>query len=246
MRQFGLIGKTLKHSFSKKYFSEKFQNENVQECQYDLFELESISEFPELILKYRETLVGLNVTIPYKKEVIPFLDELDENAAAIQAVNTIKRLPNGQLKGYNTDYIGFLNSLKAGWELSQIKALVLGTGGASQAVKKALKDLNIPYQSVSRQSSDMSISYEDISKGNWVSEYQLIINTTPLGTHPNVDEKPALPYDQLSPGHLLFDLVYNPETTAFMQEGLNRGAQVKNGYAMLVGQAEEAWKIWNS
>ncbi|UXX78138.1 shikimate dehydrogenase [Reichenbachiella carrageenanivorans] len=246
MRQFGLIGRTLKHSFSKKYFAEKFTKEGIENHQYDLFELTTITEFPTLIKKYTNDLVGLNVTIPYKKEVMAYLDELDENANTIGAVNTIKVTPEGKLKGYNTDYSGFINSLKNNWDLSNKKALVLGTGGASEAIKKALTDLNIPFLSISRTASDQTLSYEQAIQGDWVRTHELIINTTPLGTYPDVDTKPNLPYEQLTDKHLLFDLVYNPEVTAFLQEGLNKGAQIKNGYAMLVGQAEASWQIWNS
>lgn len=246
MRQFGLIGRTLKHSFSKKYFAEKFTKEGIENHQYDLFELTTISEFPALIEKYDNDLVGLNVTIPYKKEVMAYLDELDENAAVIGAVNTIKVTSEGKLKGFNTDYLGFINSLKNNWDLANKKALVLGTGGASEAIKKALTDLSIPFQSVSRKATDQTLSYEQVAQGDWVGTHKLVINTTPLGTYPDVETKPDLPYEQLSDQHLLFDLVYNPEVTAFLQEGLNKGAQIKNGYVMLVGQAEASWEIWNS
>ncbi|SMD38858.1 shikimate dehydrogenase [Reichenbachiella faecimaris] len=245
MRQFGLIGKTLKHSFSKNYFSEKFNKEGIQNSEYELFELDAIAEFQNLVDHYSDTLAGLNVTIPYKKEVMDFLDELDDNAAEIGAVNTIKVLEDGRLKGYNTDYLGFINSLQEGWDLSNKKALVLGTGGASEAIKKALKDLAIPFQSVSRKASEASISYDEVNTGDWVQKHQLIINTTPLGTYPEVDTKPLLPYNLLSDQHLLFDLVYNPAITAFLQEGLDAGAKIKNGHTMLIGQAEASWKIWN-
>lgn len=245
MRQFGLIGKTLKHSFSKKYFIEKFENEGIEHCHYELFELEEISEIQNLIDHYSDSIAGLNVTIPYKKEVMAYLDELDPNAEEIGAVNTIKISKEGKLKGYNTDYLGFIDSLQEGWDLSGKKALVLGTGGASEAIKMALHNLNIPFQSVSRKSSDSSISYESLNESNWVDSHHLIINTTPLGTYPQVDTKPDIPYNQFSDQHLLFDLVYNPEVTAFLQEGLNKKAKIKNGHKMLIGQAEASWKIWN-
>ncbi|WP_422358483.1 shikimate dehydrogenase family protein [Reichenbachiella sp.] len=245
MRQFGLIGKTLKHSFSKKYFTEKFENEGITDSNYELFELAEISEIQNLIDHHSDSLTGLNVTIPYKKEVMAFLDELDANAEEIGAVNTIKILKEGKLKGYNTDYLGFINSLQDDWDLSDKKALVLGTGGASEAIKKALNDLNIPFQSVSRKASDDSISYEDVNNENWIQTHQLIINTTPLGTYPDVETKPSLSYSQLTNRHLLFDLVYNPEITAFLQEGLDKKAKIKNGRKMLMGQAEASWKIWN-
>ncbi|RJE74668.1 MULTISPECIES: shikimate dehydrogenase [Reichenbachiella] len=245
MKLFGLIGKTLHYSFSKNYFTEKYQKENIPNCEYELFELEQINEFPKLLAQHTGTLSGLNVTIPYKLEVMQYLDEIDSHAAAIQAVNTIKFMPDGKLKGYNTDYYGFKSSIED-WDLKGKKALVLGTGGASKAIKKALEDLNIPYLMVSRTASTDCISYDQLSETpETLKEHHLIINTTPLGTYPDVSDKANLPYQSLTPEHRLFDLVYNPETTAFMQEGLNAGALVKNGYKMLVGQAEKAWEIWN-
>ena len=243
MRKFGLIGRTLKHSFSKKYFTDKFGKEGITNSQYELFELSTIDEFPDLIQK-KPDLVGLNVTIPYKKEVIPFLDQLDENAAALQAVNTIKITKTG-LKGFNTDYVGFKQSLE-NWSLYNVTALILGTGGASNAVKKVLEDINIQFQMVSRSEGN-DLTYEQLSNHpELVQENRLIINTTPLGTFPDVEESPRLPYNQLGQNHFLFDLVYNPEVTRFMQHGIKAGATVQNGYDMLVGQAEAAWKIWNS
>ncbi len=245
MRKFGLIGKTLKHSFSKNYFGEKFEKEGIQGCEYDLYELPDISHFPNLIKDLSPELIGLNVTIPYKLEVMQYLDDMDEHAKAIQAVNTIKVSPDGKLTGYNSDYYGFKNSLLE-WDLAGKSALVLGTGGASKAITKALEDLSIPYQMVSRKDSGKILSYEEINaRSEVLSNNLLLINTTPLGTYPNVEEKPDLPYEKLTSDHLLFDLVYNPEITAFMQEGLNVGAKTKNGYAMLVGQAEKSWEIWN-
>ena len=243
MRKFGLIGRTLKHSFSKKYFSDKFEEESIQNCQYELFELETIDEFPKLI-KSNPELIGLNVTIPYKKEVIQFLDDMDENAAKLQAVNTIKITKSG-LIGYNTDYIGFKNSLEK-WETKGISALVLGTGGASNAVKKVLEDKSINYQMVSRNEGS-GLTYEQIhSNPDILNTNLLVINTTPLGTFPNINECPNLPYEQMGSNHLLFDLVYNPEVTQFMQYGIDQGAKVQNGYEMLVGQAEASWAIWKS
>ncbi|UXP31814.1 shikimate dehydrogenase [Reichenbachiella agarivorans] len=247
MRLFGLIGKTLKHSFSKNYFTEKYLNENIKDCQYELFELKDIAEFPSLIERHKATLAGLNVTIPYKLEVMQFLDEIDDHAKSIQAVNTIKISKSGKLKGYNTDYYGFKSSLMD-WDLNQnTQALILGTGGASKAIEKALEDLSIPYQMVSRTATEKCLSYDQLlAQPEIISEHPLIINTTPLGTYPNNDGKANLPYNELTPHHKLFDLVYNPEITAFMQEGLNRGAKVKNGYSMLVGQAEKSWEIWEN
>ena len=248
MRKFGLIGFPLSHSFSKKYFTEKFEKEGIQGAQYELYPLESIDALPEL-LKEQPELVGLNVTIPYKQVVIPFLDELDEKAAAIGAVNTIL-IRNGKLKGYNTDYHGFKDSLLKwlGANPMPENALVLGTGGASKAVEATLKDLNISYQMVSRNPQEGQLSYTDLSTSTpqHVRTSKLIVNTTPLGMSPHTEAKPELPYEQLTEGHFLYDLVYNPLITAFMQEGINRKCWVKNGLEMLHGQAEKAWEIWNS
>jgi len=245
MRLFGLIGKTLKHSFSKNYFTEKYVKENIEGCKYDLFELANISEFPGL-LKNNPSLDGINVTIPYKQEVMQYLDEIDEHALAINAVNTIKFLKNGKLKGYNSDYYGFKNSIEK-WNLNDKKALVLGTGGASKAIEQALTDLDIAYQMVSRRDTEKTISYDTLMKNKQlISDHQLIVNCTPLGTYPNISEEPLLPYDKFTSEHLLFDLVYNPEVTAFLQHGLDVGAKIQNGYNMLVGQAEKSWEIWNN
>ncbi|MCE7995806.1 MAG: shikimate dehydrogenase [Roseivirga sp.] len=247
MRKFGLIGFPLSHSFSQKYFTEKFEKENIADSSYDLYPLESIEEFPALI-KAESELIGLNVTIPYKEQVIPYLDELDEKAEAIGAVNTIT-IRDGKLKGYNTDYDGFSNSLTQWIGANPIpeKALILGTGGASKAVKATLEDLGVSYQFVSRSSGEGLLTYEDLSSTlQHFKTSTLIINTTPLGTHPNTTELPDLPYNQLTQGHYLFDLVYNPLITAFMQKGIDAKCWVKNGLEMLHGQAEKAWRIWNS
>lgn len=248
MRKFGLIGFPLSHSFSKKYFSDKFEKEGIADCQYELYPLESIEQFPELITSEPE-LVGLNVTIPYKEQVIPYLDELDEKAEAIGAVNTIT-IRDGKLKGYNTDYHGFRSSLTQWVGANPIpeKALILGTGGASKAVKATLEDLGIDYQFVSRSPGEEQLSYHNLntSTDRPLVRSTLIINTTPLGTHPNVDQLPDLPYHQLTENHFLFDLVYNPLVTAFMHKGIDAKCWVKNGLEMLHGQAEKAWEIWNS
>ena len=246
MRKFGLIGYPLSHSFSKKYFTEKFEKEGIQNSQYELYPIENIEEFPKLI-KTSHELVGLNVTIPYKQQVIPFLDELDPKAQAIGAVNTIK-IENGKLKGFNTDYYGFKDSLVKfyGGRTMPKNALILGTGGASKAVIAALVDLGINYHLVSRNPSDEILSYEDLNTQYALfSTAKLIVNTTPLGMSPNTERLPELPYEHLTPDHSLYDLVYNPLKTAFMQKGIDAGCWVKNGLEMLYGQAEKAWEIWN-
>jgi len=248
IRLYGLIGKTLKHSFSQKYFRSKFEKESISNCDYELFELEDISQFPGLIKRY-ENLRGLNVTIPYKQVVMPYLVDVEGKAKEIGAVNTIKILNKERLIGHNTDYWGFKLSLEkwAAPSLSHISALVLGTGGASKAIEVVLKDLGIPYQRVSRTAQEGAINYQDLAGDpSLVPSHQLIINTTPLGTSPNVDEAPAIPYDQITSQHYLYDLVYNPAETLFLKKGKERGAQIKNGLEMLEIQAEKAWEIWNS
>lgn len=247
MRRFGLIGKTLKHSFSGKYFNEKYKKEQISDCQYDLFELPTIEEFPKLVANLRPQLAGFNVTIPYKKEVMTYLDELDPIAERIGAVNVIKAEDNGNLKGYNSDYFGFRLSIEPWLTNKNLKALVLGTGGASSSVKTTLEDLGIDFSFVSRKPLSNGFTYDEIkSKPEILAEHQLVINSSPVGTFPDVDQKPDLPYGQLTSQHFLFDLVYNPEETAFLKEGKLAGASTKNGGDMLVLQAEKSWEIWNS
>ncbi|WKV13004.1 shikimate dehydrogenase [Marivirga harenae] len=243
MKTYGLIGFPLKHSFSGKYFSEKFKKENIQVCEYRLFPLESVGEFDEL---KQQDIAGLNVTIPYKEQIIPFLDELDEHAKSIGAVNVIQ-FKDGKTKGFNSDYYGFKNSLLNFIpKKSCSKALILGTGGASKAIKQVLIDLSIPFKVVSRKAG-FDYTYDDLnSKTDVIQEYHLIINTTPLGTYPNIDEKPYFPYKALSDNHYLYDLVYNPAETAFLKAGKNQGAKTINGLEMLIGQAEKSWEIWNA
>lgn len=246
-KQFGLIGFPLGHSFSKRYFTEKFLREGISDTHsYETYELPDASLLPDLLVKHPD-LIGLNVTIPHKQAVMPFLSELDPLAKRIGAVNVIKIMPDGSLKGYNSDYYGFRDSLLA-WEAYQEKqpksALILGDGGATRAVRVVLEDLEISYQTVSRKENSGFLSYENLTK-KIIQEHTLIINTTPLGTYPNVDTLPPIPYEFLTPEHLLYDLVYNPGTTRFMDEGLTKGASSHNGYAMLVGQAEKAFQIWN-
>lgn len=243
MKLFGLIGHPLSHSFSKKYFTEKFVKEHITDCEFLLFDIANIKEFRN-VLAQNPNIKGLSVTIPYKETVMEYLDEIDETAKIIGAVNTIK-IGNNKLIGYNTDYFGFQQSLKPFLEISQERALILGTGGASKAVFYALNSLNIKCLFVSRTpKNDNEISYEDVNE-YVIRNHQIIVNTTPVGTFPNVNEKPAINYNDITSKHLLYDLVYNPAETQFLKEGKQRGAMVLNGLQMLQLQAEKAWEIWN-
>jgi shikimate dehydrogenase len=246
-RLFGLIGFPLTHSFSKKYFSEKFLKEGISDASYELFEMEAAAGFPALFAEY-PNLGGINVTIPHKKAVIPLLNKLDQSASRVGAVNVIRKERDGQLTGFNSDYIGFLRSLQswAGEEIVGAKALVLGTGGAASAIKVALEDLKIEFLQVSRSSGNGVITYRDLKNEPAIIEQRrLIINTTPLGTYPDIGKCPEIDYERIGSGHLLYDLVYNPAETLFMKKGQEHGAKVKNGHDMLVLQAERAWEIWN-
>ena len=247
MKRYGLIGYPLTHSFSKRFFTGKFETENI-ESTYDNFEIDHILMFPEVIANNPE-LIGLNVTIPYKEQVIPFLNELNEAAREVGAVNTVKinRTPDGiHLKGYNTDTYGFETSLRPLLQEYHKKALILGTGGASKALKYVLRKLDIEYISASiDELKENEIRYEEITE-TMVAERLLIINATPLGTYPKTDTYPNIPYQYLTSKHLLFDLVYNPEETQFMTKGKQQGATVKNGYEMLLLQAKRSYEIWNS
>lgn len=240
---YGIIGKSLSHSFSPQYFKNKFEVEHI-DAQYVKFEIEEITDFPKII-KENPNLKGLNVTIPYKTAIMPYLDELDERAKAIGAVNCIK-VADGKLFGYNTDVLGFKNSLEPLLDVQHKKAIVLGDGGAAQAVKFALNELYIPYISVVRNSSivNNSITYEMLKLQNLV-DYQIIINTTPVGMHPNINDKPDINYEQLNNTHILYDLIYNPIQTEFLIIGKSKGCKIKNGLEMLHLQAEEGWHIWN-
>ena len=245
MEIYGLIGEKLGHSFSKRYFTEKFETEGIN-ARYELFELPDISHFPLLVAN--NNFSGLNVTIPYKEKVIPFLNELDPVAKAVGAVNTIQFISSEAhtvLKGYNTDVIGFANSFAPLLQPQHKSALILGTGGASKAVAYALKTLNIDYRFVSRNPSDEIYSYQQLTK-EIIEQYKIIINCTPVGTFPNIDVAPGIPYQYLSSGHLLYDLIYNPEKTLFCKLGEERGAIIKNGLDMLYGQAVAAWGIWKN
>ena len=248
MNKYGLIGYPLSHSFSEQYFTQKFGQEGISDASYELFPLTSIDDLPAL-LRSQPDLVGLNVTIPYKQQVIPLLDRLDPVAERIGAVNTIKINPASlEQVGYNSDYYGFQQSLQT-WvgERSISRALVLGTGGASRAVVCALQDLGIDYRYVSRRSSEEAISYEQLRTERALADFPLIINTTPLGMSPQVDTAPDLDYQQLSSEHFCYDLVYNPEETLFMRRSRAQGAgaRTKNGLEMLHLQAEKSWEIWN-
>ena len=242
MKQYGLIGKTLGHSFSKSYFENKFIKEQIQNAFYSNFPLESIEEFKSLIKK--TTFRGLNVTIPYKSSIIPFLDELSEEAKSIGAVNTI-HFKNNRLIGYNTDYLGFHNAIKPFLQNTMEQALILGTGGASKAVVYALEKIGIKCLCVSRLPNEQQLNYNQLND-LVLKHHLLIVNTTPLGTAPNINEYPDIPYQFITEQHLLVDLVYNPEETLFLKKGRENLANILNGKSMLINQAEEAWKIWNS
>lgn len=240
-KQLGLIGETLSHSFSKNYFTQKFKHENLSNFRYDNFELAHIEEFPSLI-KTTPNLLGLNVTIPYKKEVIPFLDEVSNEAEAIGAVNTILKKGN-KLLGYNTDVIGFQQSLEPMLKSHHTKALILGTGGAAQAVAYVLNKLAIEFLFVSRTPNENQLNYVQVD-ASVLESYAIIINTTPLGMHPKVEVTPNINFTSINKKHLLYDLIYNPTETLFLQKGKLCGATIKNGLEMLERQAEAAWKIW--
>ena len=239
MRSFGLIGRTLGHSFSQRYFTEKFRQEGI-DAEYRNYEMPDASGVSPLIESVPD-LVGLNVTIPYKRDVIPLLSSLNDEARAIGAVNVIRIR---DMRGFNTDVVGFRESLRPLLQPHHTRALVLGTGGASLAVKHGLHQLGIETQSVSRTRTRDTITYSDID-AEVMKSHTIIVNCTPLGTYPNIDECPDIPYHMLTSRHLLFDLVYNPAETLFLRRGREQGATVKNGYEMLVLQAEAAWRIWN-
>lgn len=246
MKQYGLIGYPLGHSFSVGYFNEKFKAEHI-DAEYLNFEIPAIDHFMEVVNDHPD-LCGLNVTIPYKQQVIPFLDELDKTAAAIGAVNVIKliRQPKGKIKlvGYNSDVIGFCQSIEPLLHASHTHALVLGTGGASKAVFYGLKSLGLQVTYVSRTKRENILSYKDLSP-EVMAQYTVIVNASPVGMYPKVDQSPDIPYNLLTPNHLLYDLIYNPDETLFLKKGKTHGAVTKNGLEMLLLQAFAAWKIWN-
>ena len=243
MANYGLIGKNIAYSFSKKFFNEKFKKEKLTHS-YQNFDIDTIELF-EKIIKENTGIKGLNVTIPYKEKIIPYLDTLDNQARIIGAVNTIKVLEDGSLKGYNTDHYGFSKALSSYPAITNKTALILGNGGASKAIRYALDTLGYACTTVSRNKTQDTISYKQVTK-QVLEDHLLIVNTTPLGVAPDVLKCPEIPYRHLTKEHFLFDLIYNPQKTAFLKHGLAKGAKIANGSKMLEYQAQEAWSIWNS
>jgi shikimate dehydrogenase len=261
MKHYGLIGFPLSHSFSKKHFTDKFLAEKITDCTYELYPLENIDDLPALLHKYPD-LCGLNVTIPHKINVLKHLDWIHHDAKNAGAVNCIRITSESpvlaafsgevgikghdfRLEGYNTDMYGFEKSLSPFLKLEPDNALILGDGGAAKAVKQVLQNKAISYKSVTRRPDGNNLLFTDLTP-QIIGDHKIIINTTPVGTYPNVDECPPIPYEALTSDHLLFDLIYNPEQTLFLKKGAEQGATTKNGYEMLVLQAERAWEIWNS
>lgn len=245
-KRFGLLGKNISYSFSRTYFTKKFDSLGLSQYEYVNYDLDKIEYFNKDVLKDLIFLGGLNVTIPYKQSIMPYLDEIDEEAKSIGAVNTIKILANNNLKGFNTDAYGFETSLRSCWRGNEKGALILGTGGASKAVAHVLKKLGVSFLFVSRnKTSEKTISYQQINE-KILREHEMIINCSPLGTFPDVNAKPDLPYEFLTDRHLLYDLIYNPEKTTFLKMGENSGAIIMNGESMLKHQADRSWQIWNS
>lgn len=244
MKKFGLIGFPLSHSFSKPYFEDKFKKLGLTDHRFETFELKNIHDFPDLI-KREPQLCGLSVTIPHKETVIPFLSEVEETASEIGAVNCIK-IANGKLRGFNTDAFGFRQSLRPFLDANHTRALIFGTGGASKAIAYVLKDLGIDFWFVSRAKQDDNIiAYEDLTE-QVIASCKLLVNCTPVGMWPNENEFLRIPYSAITPRHLAYDLIYNPSDTLFLKKAKEQGALIANGYNMLVFQAEEAWRIWNS
>jgi shikimate dehydrogenase len=239
MKEFGLIGQNISYSFSEKYFAEKFKKENIQNSNYRIYDLKDIQEVHTIF--QNPDLKGFNVTIPFKEKIMEYLDELDPVAAEIGAVNCVK-MENGRKKGYNTDAVGFENSLLSLLEFHHQNALILGDGGAAKAIKFVLHKHLINYKSVTRKGD---LRFSDLNE-SLLQTHTLIVNCTPVGTFPNVEDCPELPYEFINSQHLLYDLIYNPEKTEFLKRGENHGAKIKNGLEMLVLQAEKSWEIWNS
>ena len=243
MRTFGLIGYPLSHSFSQKYFADKFSSLGLDDCEFRNFRIENISDFSKIISK-NSSLEGLSVTIPYKEAVIPFLDGLDQTAKSIGTVNCIKIKSKIKI-GYNTDAFGFRQAIKPFLQSHHSKALILGTGGASKAVAYVLKEIGIEYFFVSRKKNPTNLSYHELNE-QAIQNFPFIINTTPLGMFPEIETMPAIPYEAITEKHFLFDLIYNPAQTLFLKNGKAKGALVQNGLTMLKQQAEKSWEIWNS
>ncbi len=261
MKHYGLIGFPLSHSFSKKYFTEKFEREHIIDCTYELYPIEHISELIPLLHKH-PNLRGINVTVPHKISVLKYLDWIEHDARNAGAVNCICITPESpvmaaftgevgikghdfRLEGYNTDIYGFETSLKPLLKNRHDQALVLGDGGAARAVKCVLDNLGITYKCVTRRTMPGNILFSEL-KPKHIKDHLLIINTTPVGMSPNVNECPPIPYEAVTDDHLLYDLIYNPEETLFLKKGAEKGAVIKNGYEMLVLQAEKSWEIWTS
>jgi len=240
--RYGLLGKDISYSFSQGYFTQKFADLKLKDHSYENFDIPEISGFEALVSQTH--LKGLNVTIPYKELVIPYLDDLDSEAKKIGAVNTIKFTEKG-LKGYNTDAYGFQKSIEPFLKTHHKKALILGTGGASKAIRFVLEELGIEHTYVSRNKKEHQFTYKELDK-EIIAAHTIIINCTPLGTYPNINDKPSLPYQHLDSKHLLFDLIYNPKKTAFLGEGESKRSETCNGLKMLKLQAERSWEIWNS
>ena len=243
--KFGIIGKNISYSFSRKYFLEKFKKMGLDNYQYYNFDIPEIEEFPFLLYHREDEFKGLNVTIPYKEAIIKYLDEVDDEAQNIGAVNTVKITDENKLVGYNTDVFGFQKSIEPLLKSHHKKALILGTGGASKAIAYVLKKLNIDFKSVSRIEAENRFTYEMLD-AEIMNDYTIIVNCTPIGTHPNIEDSPVIPYQFITDKHLLYDLIYNPAETKFLQEGKKHGASIKNGLEMLELQAEKSWEIWNS
>ncbi|PHQ55938.1 MAG: shikimate dehydrogenase [Lutibacter sp.] len=243
--KFGLVGKNISYSFSSTYFKEKFQKLGLKTHRYDNFDIPEIEEFPFILYQRKDDFQGFSVTIPYKQSIIKYLDDVKGDALKIGAVNTIKVTEENQLIGYNTDAYGFQKSIEPLLQKHHKRALILGTGGASKAVAFALEKLDIDFKFVSRNISEDNLLYSILSE-QIIEEHTVIINCTPLGTYPNIENSPNIPYEFITGKHLLFDLIYNPLETKFLQEGKKRGAIIKNGLEMLEFQAEKSWEIWNS
>jgi shikimate dehydrogenase len=242
IKRYGLVGKNIEYSFSRGYFKQKFETDHLPNCNYENFDLKNIEAIKEVLTQ--QNICGLNVTIPYKREVIPFLDFLSTAASEMNAVNTLKFEKNGSISGHNTDVYGFEKSLLETVSELPKKALILGTGGASSAIAFVMKKLNIEFTFVSRQKSENSIEYSTVDE-SVLCQHLLIINASPVGTFPKIEEAPILPYHGLTKDHILFDLIYNPLETQFLKEGKARGCKLSNGLKMLEYQAEKSWEIWN-